>query len=81
MTSQPGKQTIAIHLLPNISRSKDNQTKKFGQLTWETFLLKNHTQNMVEKLFPDPFLKNQNFTYLWINSLKFYKVCFYCIPS
>ena len=23
------------------------------------FFLKNHAQNMVEKLFPDPFLKNQ----------------------
>ena len=33
MTSQPGKQTIAIHVLPNISRSKGNQTMKFGQLT------------------------------------------------
>ena len=32
MTSQPGWQTIAIHILPNISRSKDNQTMKFGQL-------------------------------------------------
>ena len=32
MTSQPGKQTIAIHILPNISRSKSNQTMKFGQL-------------------------------------------------
>ena len=32
MTSQPGQQTIAIHVLPNISRSKDNQTMKFGQL-------------------------------------------------
>ena len=32
MTSQPIKQTIAIHILPNISRSKDNQTMKFGQL-------------------------------------------------
>ena len=32
MTSQPEKQTIAIHILPNISRSKDNQTKKCGQL-------------------------------------------------
>ena len=32
MTSQPGKQTIAIHILPYISRSKDNQTVKFGQL-------------------------------------------------
>ena len=33
MTSQPGKQTIAIHILHNISRSKSNQTIKFGQLT------------------------------------------------
>ena len=41
MTSQPGKQIIAIYILPNISRSKSNQTMKFGQL---------------EKLFSDPFL-------------------------
>ena len=32
ITSQPGKQTIAIHILPYMSRSKDNQTMKFGQL-------------------------------------------------
>ena len=32
MTSQPGKQKIPIHILPNISRSKGNQTMKFGQL-------------------------------------------------
>ena len=32
MASQPGKQTIAIHILPSISRSKGNQTMKFGQL-------------------------------------------------
>ena len=32
MMSQPGEQTILIHILPNISRSKDNQTMKFGQL-------------------------------------------------
>ena len=32
MTSQPGKLTIAIHILPNISRIKVNQTMKFGQL-------------------------------------------------
>ena len=49
-------------------------------ITWETFLLKNHTQNVVEKLFPDPFLKNQNWACLCINSLKFYAVCFYCMP-
>ena len=32
MTSQPGQQTIAIHILPNITRSKGNQAIKFGQL-------------------------------------------------
>ena len=32
MTSQPGWQTIVIHILPYISRSKGNQTMKFGQL-------------------------------------------------
>ena len=29
---QPGKQTIPIHILPNISRGKDNHTMKFGEL-------------------------------------------------
>ena len=32
MTSQPGQKTIAIDILPDISRSKDNQTMKLGQL-------------------------------------------------
>ena len=31
MTSHPGHQTIAIHTLPNILRSKVNQTMKFDQ--------------------------------------------------
>ena len=58
MTSQPGKQTVSIHRLTNISRSKGNHTMKFGQLIeykMATFFLKNHTQNAVEILFPDPF--------------------------
>ena len=33
MMSQPGKGKIAIHILPNISRSEGNQTMAFGQLT------------------------------------------------
>ena len=32
MTSQPRKQTIAVHILLNVSRSKGNETMKFGQL-------------------------------------------------
>ena len=33
MTSQPRKQTITIFVLPYISKSKGNQTMKFGHLT------------------------------------------------
>ena len=32
MTLQPGLQTIALHILPNISQRKGNQTMKFGKL-------------------------------------------------
>ena len=32
MMSRLGLQTIAIHILPSISRSKDNQKIKLGQL-------------------------------------------------
>ena len=32
MISQPGKQTIVIHILPNILRSIGNQTIKSGKL-------------------------------------------------
>ena len=62
MTSQPGKQTIAIHTIPNISRNKGNQAMKLDQLIEQNvrnIFLKNHIKNVVEKLFPDPFLKNQ----------------------
>ena len=50
MAPQPGKQTIAIHILPNISRSKGNQKIKFGQLIKYNmrYNLKKQTQNMVE---------------------------------
>ena len=35
----------------------------------------------MEKLVPDPFPKNKNLPYLWINCLKFSAVCFYCVSS
>ena len=62
MTSQPGYQTIAAHILPNISRSKGKQAMKFGQLIEYNMrnIFKNPTQNVLEKLFPDPYLKIQN---------------------
>ena len=32
MTLQPGQQAIVMHIFPNISQSKGNQTMKLGQL-------------------------------------------------
>ena len=45
LTSQTGQQIIFVHILPNISRSKGNQTTKFGQLI-------EHNRNVfLEKLY------------------------------
>ena len=55
MTSQPGLQTIAIHILPNISPGRGNQTMKFGQLI-EIIFFKNYTENEARRLVPDLFL-------------------------
>ena len=80
ITPQLRKQTIAIHILLSLSRSKGNQNKKSEHLVEynmrNSFLEKSYT-NMVEKVFPDTSLKYQNWAYFWISSLKFYTVCFY----
>ena len=82
MTLKSGQQIITIHILFNISSSQCNQAMKIGQL------IEYNTRNIfIEKLYtkyggeasPRPFHKNQNWTYLWTNSLKCYKVCFYCM--
>ena len=55
MTSHPGQQIIVIHISPNISGSKGNQSMKFAQL------IECNTSNIflvVEKLVSKPFLKN-----------------------
>ena len=46
-------------------------------ITWKRFFLKNHSQNVEEKLFSDCFLKNKNWVYFWISRLKFCTVCFF----
>ena len=59
MTSQPGLQTVAIHILPNISQSKGNQTMKFGQLIEykkRNIFLQNYTENDAGRLVPGLFL-------------------------
>ena len=48
MAPQPPLQAIAIHILPNISQSKSNQTMKFGKLieyNKRNILFKNHAEN------------------------------------
>ena len=69
MTSQLEKQTIKIHILPNISRRKGNQTMKFGQLieykVGNIFLQKSYAKYGGES-FPITFICF---------------VCFYCMPS
>ena len=48
ITSQPGEQTIAIHILPNISRTKGIQAMRFAQLieynTRNIFVEKSYTK-------------------------------------
>ena len=46
MMSQPGLQTIAIHIFPNVSQSKGNQTMKFCQL-----IECNKRNNILQRLF------------------------------
>ena len=63
ITSQTGKQIITIYVLPSITRSTGNQTKKIysvNRTKQEIFFLKNHEQNVVKKLILNPFLNNQN---------------------
>ena len=65
--------------LSTYSRILTFQKNHFYLRQWKHF--KNdekcfHTQNMVEKLVPDPFIKKQNWKNLWNNSLKCFKVFF-----
>ena len=53
---------------------------KFGQLIefdMRSTFVENSYTNAVKELSPDPFLKSQDWVYLWINGLKFYEICFY----
>ena len=49
MTSQSETQTITINILPDISKSKDNKTMKFGQL------IEHNAENEAGRLVSDPF--------------------------
>ena len=62
-TSQAGYQVNKMHILPNISRSKGNQTIKFSELikcNMRNNFQKKLCQKCWEKLVPDSFIKNRN---------------------
>ena len=56
MASQLGKQTLAINILPNISKSKGNKIMKFG-----LFIKYNKKNSFLQKLYTNTFkyLDNQ----------------------
>ena len=58
MTSQCEQQIITIQILTNISRRKENQAMKFGQLIEyvRNIFFKNHAENEAGRLIPDLFL-------------------------
>ena len=62
MTSQTGQQIVTIHILSNISRSKNNQTMKFCQLikyNMRNIFLENSYTKYGVKASPRPFHKIQ----------------------
>ena len=79
MMSQPGKQTIAIHTFPNISRIKGSQTMKFGQLIKydmrNTFLKKSYAKRGAETI-PRPFSKKLKLSISLDQQPKFFKCLF-----
>ena len=57
--SQTGKQIITIHILPDISRSKEIPTMKFCQLikyNIKNIYYKNHAEDEAGRLVPGLFL-------------------------
>ena len=66
-------------ILPNISRKKDNQAMKFGHLKEYNMIniLFEKSYAKCQKLASDTFVKNQNWAYLWINSLNILQFFYY----
>ena len=59
MTLKPSEQTIAIHILSNIPRSKGKHTMEFGRLIKymrKIFFFKKHAQNETRRIAQDLFL-------------------------
>ena len=80
MISEHGKQNIAIHILPNISRSKRNQTMKFGQFreyNRNIFLEKSYTK--CDEKLPRSFSKKSKLS-IFFNQQSIVLYSFSCMP-
>ena len=63
MTSQPGKEIITMHILPNVSITKVSQTMKFSQLTqynMRNIFLEKSSIKYGGETSPRSIIKNQN---------------------
>ena len=62
MTSYNGKQIIAIHILPNVLRSKDNQLIEYTKYNMRNISIQRQAENEARRLVTDLFLfkKNKN---------------------
>ena len=71
MTSQPREQTITIHILPNILRSKGNQVIKFGQLI-ECNMANNNSSKIIHKICLETIARTFSKKSKLTRSLKFF---------
>ena len=84
MTLQSGKQTISIHALPNILRSKRIEIMKFNPLieyNMRNILLEKTYRKYDGQTSDRLFSKETKLTVSLINILKFCTVYIYFIPS
>ena len=75
MTSHHGLQTIAILILPNISRNKDNHTIR----KWN--LIECNMSKIIFEKSDTNCGGEKKWANIWINSLNFYSVCCIVSPS
>ena len=64
MTSQPFKK----------QRQSDSEFWSVNRINIRKMFLERTCPKCCGEIVPNPFLKNKNCTYLWINSLKFYSL-------
>ena len=84
MTSQTGKQTIVIHVLPNILRNNDNQATKFDQLreyNMKNIFLKKSYRKCGGETSPRPFSGKPKVSISLDQQSEFLFTSFYCISK